>query len=260
MSSKIHKIQNQTSPITCIAAYTYPIAKILDNNCDMILVGDSLGMSIYGMKNTQGVSVQMMIDHGKAVVRGASKALIVIDIPFGSFEKSKEQALATAQKIIDETNCDAVKIECLPETIETIEFLVQNKIPVMGHVGLLPQKVKDLQGYKYQGRDENSAAKILQIAIDLEKAGAFAIVIEGVPSSLASAITKNINIPTIGIGASNDCSGQVLVIDDLVGINQDFKPRFVKQYANLTNDIERSVAQFCDDVKNRKFPAQENLI
>jgi 3-methyl-2-oxobutanoate hydroxymethyltransferase len=260
MSSKIQNFQTRTNPITCIAAYTYPIAKILDNHCDMILVGDSLGMSIYGMKNTQNVSVQMMIDHGKAVVLGAKKALIVIDIPCGSFEKSKEQALKTAQKIINETNCDAVKIECLPQTIETIEFLVQNKIPVMGHVGLLPQMVKDLQGYKYQGKDDDSAAQILQTSIDLEKAGAFAIVIEGVPASLASAITKNINIPTIGIGASNDCSGQVLVIDDLIGLNQDFKPRFVKQYANLANDIENAVSQFCDDVKNRKFPADENLI
>jgi 3-methyl-2-oxobutanoate hydroxymethyltransferase len=260
MSSKINKIQNQSSPITCIAAYTYPIAKILDDHCDVILVGDSLGMSIYGMKNTQNVSVQMMIDHGKAVVRGAKKALIVVDIPFGSFENSKEQALETAQKIINQTSCDAVKIECLPHTINTIEFLVQNKIPVMGHVGLLPQKVKDLQGYKYQGKDENSAAQILQTAIDLEKAGAFSIVIEGVPASLASQITKNINIPTIGIGASNDCSGQVLVIDDLNGINQDFKPKFVKQYANLANDIEKSVAEFCVEVRNRKFPAKENLI
>ncbi|MFT6077118.1 MAG: 3-methyl-2-oxobutanoate hydroxymethyltransferase [Myxococcota bacterium] len=260
MSSKIYKIQNQKEPITCIAAYTYPMAKILDNHCDMILVGDSLGMSIYGMKNTQDVSVQMMIDHGKAVVRGAKKALIIVDIPCGSFEESKEQALETAQKIINQTNCDAVKIETLPQTMETIEFLVQNNIPVMGHVGLLPQTVKDLQGYKYQGRDENSAAQILQTAIDLEKCGAFAIVIEGVPASLASSITKSIQIPTIGIGASNDCSGQVLVIDDLIGINQDFKPRFVKQYANLSNDIGKVVVEFCDEVKNRKFPTKENLI
>jgi 3-methyl-2-oxobutanoate hydroxymethyltransferase len=260
MSSKIHKIQNQIHPITCIAAYTYPIAKILDNHCDVILVGDSLGMSIYGMKNTRNVSVQMMIDHGKAVVRGAIKSLIVVDIPFGSFESSKEQALETAKKIMDQTGCDSVKIEAIRETVKTVEFLVQNKIPVMGHVGLLPQQVKDLSGYKYQGKDEKSAEEILQTAIDLEKAGAFAVVIEGVPAVLASRITKSINIPTIGIGASNDCSGQVLVIDDLIGLNQDFKPRFVKKYANLASDIENAVAQFCDEVKNRKFPSKENIL
>lgn len=258
--SKIEKIKNQKEPITCLTAYTYPIAKILDKHCDIILVGDSLGMAIYGMENTLGVTVQMMIEHGKAVMRAASKALVVVDVPFGSFEKSKEQALETAQKIINETGCDAVKIETSANTIPTIKFLVENKIPVMGHIGLLPQKVIEMGGYKYQGKDEKSAAEILQIAIDLEKVGAFAMVIEGVPAELASQITKAIKIPTIGIGASVNCSGQVLVIDDMIGLNQIFKPRFVKHYAQTAEDIEDAVKRFCDDVKNRKFPTKEQMV
>ncbi len=258
--SKIEKIKNQKTPITCLTAYTFPIAKILDKHCDVILVGDSLGMAIYGMENTLGVTVQMMIDHGKAVTRAASKALIVVDIPFGSFEKSKEQALETAQKIMKETNCDAVKLETTRATIETVMFLVEHNIPVMVHVGLLPQKVIEMGGYKYQGKDEKSAAEILQTAIDLEKAGAFGMVIEGVPADLATKITKSVKIPTIGIGASVDCSGQVLVIDDLLGLNQIFKPKFVKKYADLAEDIERSVERFCADVKSRKFPSDEYVL
>jgi 3-methyl-2-oxobutanoate hydroxymethyltransferase len=258
--SKIQNLQNQKNPITCLTAYTYPIAKILDKYCDVILVGDSLGMAIYGMENTLGVSVEMMINHGKAVMRGAKKALVVIDIPFGSFEEYPEQALETAQKIIRETNCDAVKIETSKEMIATVKFLVDHGIPVMGHIGLLPQKVIEMGGYKYQGKDQNSAAKILQIAKDLEKAGAFATVIEAVPASLADQITKTISIPTIGIGASVNCSGQVLVIDDILGLNQDFKPRFVKNYTNLTKEIDKAVEEFCEEVRNKKFPGKEQMV
>ncbi len=258
--SKIKNLQNQKKPITCLTAYTYPIAKILDKHCDVILVGDSLGMAVYGMENTLGVSVQMMIEHGKAVVKAAKKALIVIDIPFGSFEQSPSQALQTAQKIMSETSCDAVKIEISKETIPTVEFLVKNQIPVMGHIGLLPQKVKEIGGYKYQGKDQNSAQEILQIAIATEQAGAFATVIEAVPASLADQITQAIKIPTIGIGASVNCSGQVLVIDDILGLNQEFKPRFVKRYTNLASQIEKAVEEFCDEVKNRKFPNQDQML
>ena len=258
--NKIQKLQTQKNPITCLTAYTYPIAKILDKHCDMILVGDSLGMAIYGMENTLGVSVQMMIDHGRAVTRAATKALIVVDIPYGSFEKSPQQALETAQKIINETGCDAVKIETSKEMIATVKFLVDHGIPVMGHIGLLPQKVIEMGGYKYQGKDEKSAAEILQIAKDLEKAGAFATVIEGVPAKLATQITKAISIPTIGIGASVDCSGQVLVIDDALGLNQIFKPRFVKNYADLASQIDKAVEKFCAEVRNKKFPSEDRVI
>jgi len=257
---KIKNLQNQKNPLTCLTAYSYPIAKILDRHCDIILVGDSLGMVIYGMQNTQGVSVQMMIDHGKAVVRATSKALVVVDIPFGSFEKSPTQALETAQKIIQETGCDAIKIETTQDTVSTIEFLVQNQIPVMGHVGLLPQKIKEMGGYRYQGKDQDSARQMIQTAIALERAGVFAIVIEAVPSELANQITKAIRIPTIGIGASVDCSGQILVIDDLLGLNQDFKPRFVKRYANLECQIDKAVEKFCDEVKKREFPSKNQMI
>ncbi len=257
--NKIQKLQTQKTPITCLTAYTYPIARILDKHCDIILVGDSLGMAVYGMENTLDVSVQMMIDHGKAVVRAAKKALIVVDVPFGSFEKSPGQALKTAQRIIQETNCDAVKIETPKEMITTVKFLVDNGIPVMGHIGLLPQKILELGGYKYQGKDANSAQEILQIAIDLEKAGAFSIVIEAVPAKLANQITQAINIPTIGIGASVDCSGQVLVIDDILGLNKDFKPRFVKNYTHLDQEIDKAVRKFCDEVKQRQFPTQKQM-
>ncbi len=260
ISNKIKQLQTNQKPITCLTAYTYPIAKILDEHCDVILVGDSLGMAIYGMENTLDVSVQMMIEHGRAVVKATKKALIVVDIPFGSFENSPEQALETAQKILWETKCDAVKIETSKDMIATVKFLVVNDIPVMGHIGLLPQKIKEMGGYKYQGRDEISAKKILETAIELEKAGAFAIVIEGVPAKLASQITLAIKIPTIGIGASVDCSGQVLVIDDLLGLNQIFKPRFVKQYTNLTAEIDKAVAEFCCDVRNGNFPSKDQMV
>ena len=258
--NKIQKIQNQKTPITCLTAYTYPIAKILDQHCDIILVGDSLGMVIYGMKNTREVTLDMMIEHGKAVTRAAKKALIVVDVPFGTFETSPSQALKTAQEIINKTNCDAIKIETSIDTISTIEFLVKNQIPVMGHIGLLPQQVKEPSGYKYQGRDQKSAEEILYIAKELERVGAFATVIEGVPEELANKITTSIKIPTIGIGASVDCSGQILVIDDLLGLNQEFKPRFVKNYSNLAEEIEKAVKEFCDEVKTRKFPTKEHMV
>ncbi len=258
--SKIKNLQNQKTPITCLTAYTYPIAKILDKHCDVILVGDSLGMAIYGMENTRGVNLEMMINHGKAVTRAAKNAFVVVDMPFGSYETSPNQALENAKKIIAQTNCDAVKLETTKDLAPTVKFLVEQKIPVMGHIGLLPQSVKEKSGYKYQGKDENSAVEILETAIELEKAGAFAIVIEGVPANLASQITKSISIPTIGIGASVDCSGQVLVIDDALGLNTDFKPRFVKNYSNLSEKIEEAVKQYCAEVKQKKFPGKEQMV
>ena len=256
--TKINNLKNK--PITCLTAYSYPIAKIVDKYADVILVGDSLGMVIYGMENTRDVTIQMMIDHGKAVTKAAKNALVMIDIPFGSFEKSNEQALTTAQKIIDETNCDALKIEVNQETLKIVEFLVKNKIPLVGHVGLLPQMVEKQEDYKYQGKDKKSAEEILQIALKLEEIGVLAIVIEAVPASLADKITNKLKIPTIGIGASNNCDGQVLVIDDILGLNQDFKPKFVKKYANLNENVEAAVKEFCDDVKSREFPDKEHLV
>lgn len=246
--------------ITCLTAYTFPIAKILDQYCDIILVGDSLGMTVYGLPDTVDVTLDMMINHGKAVMRAVKKSFVVVDLPHGTYEKSKEQALQSAQKVISETGCDAIKIETSGDMVETVEFLVASKINVMAHVGLLPQHVRKIGGYKYQGRDQKSAQEILQTAKLIEQAGAFAMVIEAVPAKLADEISAAIKIPTIGIGASVECDGQVLVIDDLLGLNQQFKPRFVKHYAKMADEIAAAVEKFCLDVKSKNFPAPENLV
>ncbi len=252
--------KKNSEKITCLTAYTFPVAKILDNFCDIILVGDSLGMCVYGHADTVEVTVDMMINHGRAVVKASQQSLIVVDIPCGSFEKSALQACETAQKIIDETGCDAVKIETSRDSIAAIKMMVENDIAVMAHVGLLPQQVRELGGYKYQGRNEKSALEIIEIAKLAQAAGAFACVIEAVPAKLADQITQALEIPTIGIGASANCDGQVLVIDDLIGLNQEFKPRFVKNYASIASDISLAVQGFVSDVKNGKFPAKENLM
>jgi 3-methyl-2-oxobutanoate hydroxymethyltransferase len=246
--------------IICLTAYSFPMAKILDDFCDIILVGDSVGMTIYGMKDTVDVTLQMMIDHGRAVVNATKKSLIVVDLPHGTYEESFEQALISAQETIEKTNCDAVKIEVSYDLIPTLKYLVDHGVNVVGHVGLLPQSVRKIGGYKYQGRDENSAAEILAASKAIEKAGAFALVIEAVPAVLAEAITNSINIPTIGIGASQKCDGQVLVIDDLLGLNQEFKPRFVEYYTDLKAVISSAVKQFSDDVKSEQFPGKKNLV
>lgn len=246
--------------IVCLTAYSFPIAKILDEFCDIILVGDSLGMAVYGMPDTVEVTLEMMIAHGKAVRKAVKKSFLVVDLPFGTYEKSPSQALESAKKLISETGCDAIKIETSLQMVKTVEFLVTNKIPVMGHVGLLPQSIRKIGSYRYQGRNEDSAKEILTTAKLVAEAGAFGLVIEAVPAKLADEITKAISIPTIGIGASAGCDGQVLVIDDLLGLNQEFKPRFVRNYAGLAAEIGSAVKKFSYDVKSQKFPAKENLM
>jgi len=253
-------LRKNQEKIICLTAYTFPIAKILDKYCDVILVGDSLGMTIYGLPDTVDVTLEMMINHGQAVMRASAKALVVIDLPHGTYEESLVQALQSAKKVITETGCDAIKIETSRDMAATVKFLVENKINVMGHVGLLPQSVRKIGGYKYQGRDEISAKEILETAKAVTEAGAFAIVIEAVPSKLADEISAAIKIPTIGIGASAACDGQVLVIDDLLGLNQEFKPKFVKHYTSLAENIEAAVQNFAQDVRHKKFPAKENLV
>lgn len=253
------KARKNAQKITCLTAYSYPIAKILDQYCDVILVGDSLGMTIYGHKDTTEVTLEMMINHGKAVVKAAKKALIVVDLPFGTYENSPAQALASAQRVMLETGCDAIKIETDATLIDTVKFLTQHHIPVMAHVGLLPQSVQKIGGYKYQGQDHTQAQEILQTSIDIAKAGAFSVVIEAVPAQLADQITKAIDIPTIGIGASKSCDGQVLVIDDLLGLNQEFKPKFVKHYDNQAQKIAVAVKQYCVEVQEGVFPASQHL-
>jgi 3-methyl-2-oxobutanoate hydroxymethyltransferase len=258
----IFDIRNRknSDKIISLTAYTYPIAKILDEICDVILVGDSLGMTIYGFKDTVDVTLDMMINHGKAVTKAVKKSLVVIDLPYGTYEDSKELALKSAQKIIAQTNADAIKIELTKELIPTLKYLVGNGVNVMGHIGLLPQHVRKIGGYKYQGTNENSAREILEIAKLSEENGAFSIVIEAVPADLATKITNEINIPTIGIGASENCDGQILVIDDLLGLNQEFKPKFVKHYENFAQKIEIAAKQYSLDVKSRQFPAKNNII
>lgn len=262
MISIIDKIKNRknSEKIICLTAYTYPIAKILDKHCDIILVGDSLGMTIYGNPDTTSTTLEMMINHGKAVKKACRNALVVVDLPINTYENSPQKALENAQNVVDLTGCDAIKIETTPELIPTAKFLVDNNINLMGHVGLLPQRVKEIGGYRYQGRDQDSAQQILSTALELEKCGVFSIVIEAVPALVAENITNNLSIPTIGIGASPACDGQVLVIDDLLGLNQEFKPKFVTHYENLAQKIDLAVESFCRDVKNKKFPTKNNLL
>jgi len=257
---KQHKLSSSNQKLVCLTAYGFSVAKILDNYCNIILVGDSLGMALYGFQDTTQVTLQMMINHAKAVVKARKKSLIVVDMPFGTYENSCQEALNNCQKILAETKCDALKIEVDENIIPIAKFLCQNQIPLIGHIGLIPQSVAKFGGYKYQGKSKDSAQKLINISTQLEQMGALALVIEAVPCELATAITKKISIPTIGIGASLQCDGQILVTDDLLGINQDFKPKFVNHYANLQEIINDAVKNFASDVRNEKFPTENNLI
>ena len=240
--------------IVCLTAYSAPMAKIIDPHVDIILVGDSLGMVVYGFDSTLPVTTNMMINHGAAVVRGATNALVVVDLPFGSYQKSKEQAFKTAVKVMQKTGCDAVKLEGGLEMAETIAFLNCRGIPVMAHIGLQPQSVNTLGGYSAV-REEK---KLLEDAKAIEDAGAFAVVAEGTQENIAVKITKQISIPTIGIGASLACDGQVLVTDDLLGLFTDFTPKFVEKYATLGETITNAIKSFSEDVRTEKFPQSKH--
>jgi 3-methyl-2-oxobutanoate hydroxymethyltransferase len=229
-------------PIACLTAYTAPVAKHLDPCLDLLLVGDSLAMVVYGMDSTVGVTVDMMIAHGKAVVRATEQALVVVDLPFGSYQESPQQAFRTAARVMAETGCQAVKMEGGEEMAETVRFLTARGVPVFGHVGLMPQSVNTAGNFKAQGRDDAEAQRIIADAEAIADAGAFAIVIEGTMEPVAREITRRVAVPTIGIGASPDCDGQILVTDDLVGMFTDFKPKFVKRYANLGEDLQKAAA------------------
>jgi 3-methyl-2-oxobutanoate hydroxymethyltransferase len=244
-------------PLVALTAYTASSARLLDEYVDILLVGDSLGMVLYGMENTLPVTVAMMIAHGSAVVRSSKKALIVVDLPFGSYQASPAQACETATAIIAATGCGAVKLEGGTEMEETVKFLVERGIPVMGHVGLKPQSVNAMGGYRTQGKDEAAAKKLLADAKALEKAGAFSIVIEGVVETVAKDITSNLSIPTIGIGASAACDGQVLVIDDMLGAGGEYIPSFVKRYADVAGITKKAVEEYSKEVRARKFPSAE---
>lgn len=239
--------------IVCLTAYSTPIAKILDPLVDVLLVGDSVGMVVHGLPSTVGVSLEMMIMHGQAVVRGASLALVVIDLPFGSYERSKEQAYESAVRVMRETGCHAVKLEVNEYMAETVEFLVKRGVPVMGHIGLRPQSVNAEGGFKVKGRSESERVQILKEARQLAHAGAFAIVVEGVVEELAREITLAVSVPTIGIGASRTCDGQILVVDDMLGLFER-TPKFVRRYGTLHAHIGNAVARYASDVRSGIFP------
>ncbi|WP_295168933.1 3-methyl-2-oxobutanoate hydroxymethyltransferase [uncultured Brevundimonas sp.] len=244
-----------SEPIVCLTAYDAPMAALLDPHCDVLLVGDSLGMAVHGLPNTVGVTLEMMILHGQAVMRGAKRAMVVVDMPFGSYEGGKEVAYANCVRVMKETGAQAVKLETSIELAEIVAFLVKRGIPVMGHVGLRPQAILAEGGFKAKGRTDSERDRVLAEARAVAEAGAFCIVIEGVAESLAREITETIDAPTIGIGASAACDGQVLVVNDMLGMF-DWTPKFVRKYADLRTEIDRAAAAFASDVKTRRFPAE----
>ena len=242
-------------PIVCLTAYDAPTAELLDPHCDLLLVGDSVGMVVHGLPNTVGVTMEMMILHGQAVMRGARKAMVVVDMPFGSYEGSAQTAYDNAARIMKETGAQAVKVESGPTVPETIHYMVQRGIPVMGHVGLRPQAVLVDGGFKAKGRDEDSRARIMAEAKATADAGAFSVVVEGVAEGLAREITAAIAPPTIGIGASAGCDGQILVTDDMLGLF-DWTPKFVRRFADLRGEIAEAGAKYAAEVKARTFPGE----
>lgn len=241
-------------PVVCLTAYTAPMATVMDPHCDLILVGDSVGMVVHGLPNTVGVTLDMMILHGQAVMRGATRAMVVVDMPFGSYEAGPETAYANAARIMKETGCQAVKVESGPEVAGTVEYLVRRGIPVMGHVGLRPQAVNVDGGFRAKGRTESERERVLAEARATDAAGAFAIVVEGVAEDLAREITGVVSAPTIGIGASAACDGQILVTDDMLGLF-DWTPKFVRRYADMRRLAGDAIAQYAADVRARTFPA-----
>jgi 3-methyl-2-oxobutanoate hydroxymethyltransferase len=246
------------TPIVCLTAYTAPMAELLDAHCDLLLVGDSVGMVVHGLPNTVGVTLEMMILHGQAVMRGSSQAMVVVDMPFGSYEGAPEAAYENAARIMKETGAQAVKVEAGETIVGNIEYLVKRGIPVMGHVGLRPQAVLVDGGFKAKGKGEAERQQILEAARATAAAGAFAIVIEGVAEGLAREITAAVSVPTIGIGASAGCDGQILVTDDMLGLF-DWTPKFVRRYADLRGEITKAVGRYADDVRARRFPGPAEI-
>jgi 3-methyl-2-oxobutanoate hydroxymethyltransferase len=256
---QIVKMKQHGEKISCLTAYDYSFARILDEaGVDMLLVGDSVGCVVQGNHNTLAVTMDEMIYHTRAVVRGRKRALVIGDMPFLSYQASKEQALQNAGRFLKEAGAEAVKLEGGVAVKETIAATVNAGIPVMGHIGLTPQSVHQFGGYKIQGRDKTRREMVLRDAVAVEEAGAFAVVLEGMPLDLAEEITKRLTIPTIGIGAGVHCDGQVLVIHDMLGLFDDFTPRFVKRYADLKKTMTGAVKDFISEVREQKFPMEEH--
>ena len=242
-------------PIVCLTAYDAPTAAIMDAHCDLLLVGDSVGMAVHGLPNTVGVTLEMMILHGQAVMRGAKRAMVVIDMPFGSYEGGLDAAYANCVRVMQETGAQAVKLETSAVLAPTVQYLTQRGIPVMGHIGLRPQASLVEGGFKAKGRTETERERVLAEAKATADAGAFCVVIEGVAESLAREISETIDKPTIGIGASAACDGQILVVSDMLGLF-DWTPKFVRKYADLRGEIDRAVGTYAEDVRARRFPAE----
>ncbi|MBW0144378.1 3-methyl-2-oxobutanoate hydroxymethyltransferase [Sphingomicrobium clamense] len=245
-------------PLVMLTAYTTRMAQLIDRHCDMILVGDSLGNVIYGLDSTVPVTLDMMIAHGAAVVRGSWHAQVTVDMPFGSYEQSPEQAFASASRILKETGASAVKLEGGEAMAETIHFLNSRGVPVIGHVGLTPQAINVLGSYRARGRDDAEADKVMKDAKAVADAGAFCLVIEGVMEDIATDITRSVPIPTIGIGASAECDGQVLVTEDMLGLFERV-PRFVKKYHDLADQISAAVEEYANEVRSNSFPREEQM-
>jgi len=251
------RAKKKIEPIVSLTAYHAHTAAIADKYVDFLLVGDSLGMVMHGFESTVPVPLELMIMHGRAVVRGSTRALVVVDMPFGSYEESPQMAFRNAAKLMKETGCGAIKLEGGRRMAETIRYLVDRGIPVMGHIGLTPQSVHVLGGYKAQGRTKDQWDDIEEDARIVEEAGAFAVVLEAIAEPLAARITKVLSIPTIGIGASVECDGQILVMEDMLGLSPKV-PRFVKKFGAVGDAINAAIADYADDVRARKFPGEEH--
>jgi 3-methyl-2-oxobutanoate hydroxymethyltransferase len=245
-------------PIVSLTSYHAHTARLMDQYCDFILVGDSLGMVMHGMETTVPVTLDMMILQGHAVMRGSKRALVVVDMPFGSYEASKEQAFMSASRVLKETGCGAIKLEGGRRMAETIRFLVERGVPVMGHIGLTPQSINTIGSFRAQGREEKDWGPIEEDARAVADAGAFCMVIEAVAEPLARKITAAVDIPTIGIGASAACDGQILVLEDMLGLSARV-PKFVKRYGNLGPSIEKAVADYAAEVRSRAFPGVDQV-
>ncbi len=256
---EIRKMKERGEKITALTAYDYSFARILDQaGIDLLLVGDSLGSVIQGKENTLPVTMDDMIYHTKAVARGCQRALLVADMPFLSFQVSAEEAKRNAGRFVQEAGAQAVKLEGGMRILQTVEALVQMGIPVMGHVGLTPQSIHQFGGYRVQGKDKAGREAILQDALGLETAGAFAVVLEGIPMNLAGEITERLSIPTIGIGAGVNCDGQVLVVHDMLGLFDMYTPKFVKKYADMKAVMTGAVEKFIAEVREQKFPDKQH--
>ena len=242
----------------CLTSYHAHTARIVDAHCDVVLVGDSLGMVMHGLETTVPVTLEMMILQGHAVMRGSKRALVIVDMPFGAYEMSKEQAFMNSARVLKETGCGAIKVEGGKRMAETIAFLAERGVPVMAHVGLTPQAINTIGSFRAQGRDETDWARIEEDAIAVSQAGAFSVVIEAVAEPLARKLTSAVPIPTIGIGASPACDGQILVLEDMLGLSPRV-PKFVKRYGTLGPGIEKAVADYAADVRSRTFPGPEHV-